>query len=147
MNAKRLPAGRLLLSLVAAATAVSPYLADWNETHIYNPSWPPHAKFHNAHTMLLASALGVLSLGYLWVPPTTRARLRTAAMLTGAFWATQAGSILFPGTAFADPEFAELLPTVAGVRLNQVHLDAAFLGLVLAGYALDARRLQTPRPD
>jgi hypothetical protein len=44
---RRFGAGKVLSSLVAAETAVGPYLADWNETHIYNPAWPPHAKFHN----------------------------------------------------------------------------------------------------
>jgi hypothetical protein len=35
----RFGAGKVLISLVAAETAVGPYLADWNETHIYNPAW------------------------------------------------------------------------------------------------------------
>lgn len=31
---------RSLLSIVGGITAIAPYLADWNETHIYNPNWP-----------------------------------------------------------------------------------------------------------
>ncbi len=54
--------GKLLISLVAIFTAVSPYLADWNETHIYNPLWLPHAKFHNAQTMVLGAFLGLLAI-------------------------------------------------------------------------------------
>ncbi len=41
-------------------------LADWNATHIYNPLWPPHAKFHNAQTMTIAVLLGVSGLVFLW---------------------------------------------------------------------------------
>lgn len=33
-------ASRVLLSVVGIITAIGPYLADWNETHIYNPTWP-----------------------------------------------------------------------------------------------------------
>jgi hypothetical protein len=47
----RFGVGKVLISLVAAETAAGPYMFDWNETHIYNPTWPPHAKFHNAQTM------------------------------------------------------------------------------------------------
>lgn len=43
--------GRTLLGLVGVTTSVGGYIADWNETHIYNPRWPPHAKFHNGQTM------------------------------------------------------------------------------------------------
>lgn len=43
--------GRILLALVAVVTSVGGYIADWNETHVYNPRWPPHAKFHNGQTM------------------------------------------------------------------------------------------------
>jgi NAD(P)-dependent dehydrogenase (short-subunit alcohol dehydrogenase family) len=30
-----------LFTLMAIFLAVSVYVADWNETHIYNPRWPP----------------------------------------------------------------------------------------------------------
>jgi hypothetical protein len=58
--------GRILISLVAAGTAAGPYLADWNETHIYNPSWPPHAKFHNDQTMSMGVALALAAFWQLW---------------------------------------------------------------------------------
>ncbi len=51
---KLIPAGKMLITIVAAYAAFGSYVFDWNKTHIYNPDWPPHAKFHNAQTMLLA---------------------------------------------------------------------------------------------
>ena len=47
--------GKLLISGVAAFTAVGAYLYDYNETHMFNPQWPPHAKFHDAQTISLGS--------------------------------------------------------------------------------------------
>lgn len=36
--------GRILLTLDGAMLLFGAFLADWNETHIHNPRWPPHAK-------------------------------------------------------------------------------------------------------
>lgn len=58
--------GRALISLTSLVTAVGPYRVDWNETHVHNPAWPPHAKFHNGQTMSLGLTLGATSLWQLW---------------------------------------------------------------------------------
>ncbi len=63
---KGLRIGAWIITLVALITIFGPYLADWNETHIYNPRWTPHAKFHNAQTMAFGPLLGALSLYFLW---------------------------------------------------------------------------------
>ena len=43
--------GKVLLSLVGLFTSTGCYFADWSDTHVFNPKWPPHAKFHNGQTM------------------------------------------------------------------------------------------------
>jgi len=40
-------AGKVLLSATAVAQMVGPFVFDFNDTHIYNESWPPHAKWHS----------------------------------------------------------------------------------------------------
>lgn len=45
--AQRLTASRILLVLENLFYATGAFVADFNETHVYNPSWPPHARFHN----------------------------------------------------------------------------------------------------
>jgi hypothetical protein len=77
----KFPVGKVLISLSAAGTMVGAYIADWNETHIHNPTWPPHAKFHNAQTMSMGVALGAAALRYLWKPNQTRASLDAAAVI------------------------------------------------------------------
>ena len=42
-----------------------PFLADWNETHVHSPTWPPHAQFHNALTMRMGVGQAVTSLAIL----------------------------------------------------------------------------------
>jgi hypothetical protein len=67
MKKQKISIGLILITLVALWSAGGSYIFDWNHTHIYNPHWPPHAKFHNAQTMLLGSFLGCFSLWMLWV--------------------------------------------------------------------------------
>jgi len=142
------PFGRALISAVAALTPLGAFAADWNETHIHNPKWPPHAKFHNAQTMVSAVLLPALSLWQLWArrpddPSTERSALRLGTLLAAAYYLTQAPAVLFPGAAVMDPEFEDELPVVAGVRLNVLYGQAVVLyPLLAAGYALESRRLR-----
>lgn len=139
-----LPVGKLLVSTAAVFPAVGAVVADWNTTHVFNPRWPPHAKFHNAQTLAAAVELASLSLWQLWGPGREdRARLRWATLFGGLYWLTAAPAILVPGTAFVDPD-SRLRPTSwRGIPINQVTLQAAvLLPLLAAGYALEARRLR-----
>ncbi|WP_434384651.1 DUF6640 family protein [Melittangium boletus] len=140
----RLPLGRVLLSVSALAAAVGAFVADWNETHIFNPRWPPHAKFHNAQTMLLGSALGLATLYFLWSRRWRGPRgLEVGTLLASIYWLTQAGALLFPGTALTDPEFADRVPRIGGVLpFNQLAIELVFLTLVAVGFFLERRALR-----
>ena len=122
-----------LFTLVSIVLAVSAYAADWNATHIYNPKWPPHAKFHDAQTMLLATLLAGATLFFTW-----RRRGDSETNLIGAtgaaasYWIALALSILFPGTAYLDPEFDRPNHYVLGLPGN---LFAATVVLVIVSVA------------
>jgi hypothetical protein len=127
--------GKWLISLVALWSAIGSYFFDWNRTHIYNPHWPPHAKFHNAQTMLLGTALGLCALGLLWlVRDTDRRAVHLAGLLASLYWLTQAAALLFPGTALVDPEFSHLREMPA-----QLIVDGVMLALLAAGLLLEQR--------
>ena len=65
--------------------------------------------------------------------------MRWATLFAGLYSATQLPAILFPGAAVTDPEFADRLPVVAGVTLNQlVPIFVVFGPLLAAGYRLAA---------
>lgn len=135
--------GRILITLVAIWSAFGSYVFDWNATHIYNPKWPPHAKFHNAQTMLLGTALGLLSLGLLWlIRGDDRRRIHGACILASLYWITQAGAILFPGTALIDPEFAQ-----PGDLPVQLIVDAVMLSLLVLATALETSRFRRIGPQ
>jgi hypothetical protein len=141
--------GRLLISLVAVFTAVSPYLADWNVTHIYNPAWPPHAKFHNAQTMVLGALLGILSIYCLWLRKeiSEQQKLNEATVLASLYWLAQIPAKFFPGTALTDSGINSLkMPIVFGIEFNQLTLGITVIyPLIVLGYYLESRSIRRAR--
>lgn len=136
--------GKLLISLIALFTAVSPYLADWNETHIYNPLWLAHAKFHNAQTMVLGALLGLLALFCLWLRRETsdKQKLNEGAVLAALYWLAQLPAAFFPGIALSDPGGVKM-PVILGIEFNQLTLNITVIfPLLLLGYYLETKSLK-----
>lgn len=126
----RLTSGRMLLSVVALFTAISPYLADWNATHIYNPLWPPHAKFHNAQTMAMAVLLSGSALFFIWSRrDKLRANLLPALLFVSFYWVSQALAFLYPGVAWTDPNLLQPRQSLSQFP-QQLGLDIVIFVLV-----------------
>ena len=130
--------GRLLLTSVAALTAVGGFLADWNRTHLFNPGWPaaarevPRRADHRA--------------GLAWAPlpiqegegPACRRRARGPAAL--AVLGGPVGELRLPRGRRVEAEFPEVVPRVKGVWVNERFFSALMLALIAAGYAAERRR-------
>ena len=112
-----------LITLVAVLTSSLAYVFDWNETHVYNPRWPPHAKFHNAQTLLLGPLLAAVSLWLLWF----KHPFDSAVVTSSLYWIAQLGSLLFPETALMDLEFRERAGGRAGMQPLLASVLLAFL--------------------
>lgn len=128
--------GLLLLTAVNLFQVIGTYSADWNETHIYNKNWPPHAKFHNAQTMAMAAVLAVASLYFVWRKRGDASTNVLAAAILGAmYWVTQGLANFYPGVAWTDPEFLKPGQTLNDVG-PQMILDPILLGIVFLGWYL-----------
>ena len=120
---------RSLFYLVGAYLPVASHMFDYNETHIFNPRWPPHAKFHSGHTLLFSTFLGALT-SYL-ASRDTRDRKEAVLEVTataGIYWATQSLAILYPNTAFTDPDWDTPKQYILGVPA-QLFVDIVALGV------------------
>lgn len=128
--------GRFLLALVAVFTIVSPFVADWNITHIYNPQWPPHAKFHNGQTMSMGVLLGLSALFFLFRRAgDPNSNLLAATVSCALYWVSQASAFLYPGVAWTDPFLLKPGETLTQFP-PQGMLDIGTLTIVAIGFAL-----------
>jgi hypothetical protein len=122
--------GRRLLAALNLATAVNGLLVDWNRTHLFNPRWPPHARFHDAMTISFGLLLGALGLHAL-----RQGDARGAALGPAIFFGAQLSAFAYPGARGLEAEFPELVPRIGPIRLNEAPVALAMLGLAALGYA------------
>ena len=130
----------MLLTSVAALTDVGGFLADWNQTHLFNPGWPPHARFHDAQAIARGSR-GPHFLYRRGKDPHSDVALGT--LLPSLFWVAQWASFVFPGAEGVEgveAEFPEVVPRVKCVWVSERFFSALMLALIAAGYAAERRR-------
>ena len=132
---------RWLVAFVAFVTAIGGLLADYfipasGRQHIKNPRWPPHAKFHNAQTILMGFGLGILSLAILFGRQAMgKNGLVLAAILASLYWVGIFAAPIFPGTAFVDPEFRSSSSKPMGLPL-QLLIGLVLVAMLVAAVAL-----------
>jgi hypothetical protein len=128
----RMPfSSRVLFLLSALGLALGAHMADYfSTTHIFNDRWPPHAKFHTGQTLSMSIVLGVMSAFFAWRKTSDRkTTVYAAAGFAALYWVTQATAIIYPGTAFYDPEF--LTPNCFPLGLpGQAYFEIAFLVVI-----------------
>ncbi len=128
---------RIVLSGAAVGTIVGTGRADLNRTHVFNPQWPPHARFHGAAGWGSIVGSQLLALWLLWRPGQLSAErdlgVKTAALVPTIAWAPFWLALATPGTAVEDEPGH--LPRVAGVPANLV--PATLIPAICAlGYTL-----------
>ena len=109
--------------------------------HLWNPGWPPHAKFHNAQTMLMGIFGGALALVVLFgSKPLTLPLFLIAALGASSYFVAMAFAPLFPGTGWTDPEFEAETGRPLGLAPQQlVSYVICALALVAVALAVFAR--------
>ncbi|WP_158822489.1 DUF6640 family protein [Granulicella sp. S156] len=112
------------------ADAIAPSVS---KQHLWNPRWPPHAKFHNGRTMTMGILGGFLSLFILfYFRPLTLPLLLIAAAVAGMYWVSMVFSPFFPGTAWFDPEFQHETKRPLGFSPQQLLTYMLCLLLIVA---------------
>lgn len=132
----RATVGRLLLTAAVLGSGIGHAVADLNRTHVFNPRWMPHARFHTASAVGTELGWSAVSLWLLRRPGSRDAHelaLKVAALYPILSYAPFFIAEALPGSE-AEDEPGEL-PRVAGVPVNLV-IAGVVPGLSMLGYLL-----------
>lgn len=128
---------RLALSSLCTLQGVATIAIDFNRTHVTNPLWPGHARFHVVWQTLTVALLSIVELVLIWSGRTGGFYLASllAALSPIAFLMAFATRAQFGGT-LSDPNGipparVNLLGTVRSVDVNLVAVVVALIALVL----------------
>jgi hypothetical protein len=103
--------GLILLSIQPIFICIGSFVADFNKTHVFNPAWPGHARFHNGQTMSMSVLLCLSSLYYTWRTPqhssfkAKKESLFAAALFGSIYTATALSAWFYPGALCVDKMF------------------------------------------
>ncbi len=133
---------RLARALLTLGTAefFGPILRDRDATHLLNPSWPGHARFHLMWLMCFMALSGVVNLALIWRGPPRRARLRIA-------WAWQACNVLAFWGASALAGSYDGLVVDSSFHLTVLGLNENVLAFVIFSALLAASSLAIARVE
>ena len=91
----------IIMSVIAVFTMIIMSVMDLNETHMTNPLWQPHARFHWAVQYFSAMLICVLALCAIWLSYKEKGS-RISILFIGLsplfFWGMFFPALLMPGT-------------------------------------------------
>ena len=126
--------GEILITLALVVTTLGSLIHDWNKTHVFNPEWTAHARFHAASGVAINFALGLLGLGLLARGGfDNQETLLLCALIPVIAWGSFFVAILVPGSKAED--HPGQIPRLLGMPINMV-LAASFCLMSIAGYLL-----------
>jgi hypothetical protein len=140
----RVTVGKAILTFALAAFPIGGALADWNKSHLFNPAWHPHAKYHGLSMLLIVFCIAAICIWLLWrrsLEP--ELGIKVAVLFSLTLWTPFLYAVhLVPGSSLwvGDPATPVPYPQVAGITLfPQMVLAVIFLVLTAVGYALTRR--------
>ncbi len=113
------------------------------DTHVFNPTWPPHARYHDVMLLYVSLGIAVICLWLTWSKTNSLAeRRRVLTVITcllGLLWTAFFAALLVPGSSAITPG----MPQPLGIPVN---LLSAIIGMftVPAIYVLERR---APEPS
>lgn len=145
MNNKTSKISKILITCAALITIVVPSVMDLNSTHMTNPLWAPHARFHWSIQWYSITTLNIIALYLLWGrydDKNSRLSIVMAGLAPLLFWGSFFPSMLMPGTSTWPDGIEPFSPIAPNVIM------AGVLGIMsLIAIILDSRSRTRHEPS
>lgn len=130
--------GSIILSVVLIAGTFALICFQWNKSHVFNPTWHPHARFHAVQLTFFFIILSVVALWLVWQnSPRSSTITFVTALIPFTFWLGELLALLVPGT---DPNQDLNHPNTFSLFGFKIHgnllFSAVMIVLTFLGYML-----------
>ncbi len=85
MKGARFRVAQVVASVSIAIYAISVPLLEINDSHVFNPEWPPHARLHEVWQLIANSSIGAFCLWRVWARSDVRLPAVLATCILGGF--------------------------------------------------------------
>jgi len=130
--------GKLVLTFVLVVGAIVSTAVDWNSTHLFNPAWHPHARFHDALFLMLLNGATLIVLWLLWRRSAEpEVAVAVSALFSAAVWTPFFYiEALIPGTSLLASNDVPVLRLGSLTLAPNLIVAAVMLFFTLVGYWL-----------
>lgn len=120
---------KVFISVITVFYGLVPALADLNETHLLNPLWSEHARFHAAWFLAFGAGVAGTSLFLIWRRGEVFVPIVLGLMFAGGFWVATLFRESYGG-ALVDPNGHT--HSIAGIESNMFLFSVVSLLLLSA---------------
>ena len=120
---------KIVVSLLTVFYGLVPAIADLNETHLLNPLWSEHARFHGAWFLAFAAGIALTALFLIWVRDQVVLPIVFGMLFAGGFWVATIFRSAYGGALVDTNGHTH---TVAGIESNTFLFAVVTLLLLVA---------------
>lgn len=138
VNTPKLHSALVLIGITLFAFVVP--VLEINDTHVFNPEWPAHARLHDVWQLLTNSGLGLFAIWLIWARGNVRLAGIITLFVTGGFLVAYLIRASYGGSMVLSDGSEKL---VLGVNLGLAAFGLAFVLSAIA-VVMDKRALPFP---
>lgn len=78
---------KIIMTFVLLGGSILSFILDWSSSHLLNPAWHPHARFHGALMLFLLAGVSIVGAWLLWRDSREpEVAMKVAAFIAVSFW-------------------------------------------------------------